>query len=70
MAQVSFDKQITIGADPFNPTIVFTPTSLPAAQFPLATGDKTYKYDLEMAKGGKFETVAIDDFTVTGDITQ
>lgn len=51
-----------------NPILVFTPAKF--ANVPIETKDAVYLYDLEMNKGGKFETYAIDEVTIRMDLTR
>lgn len=53
----------------FQPSVVF----LPETVAPLQTepgADEDFIYDLQMKKGGKVETYAIDNFTLIGDVTR
>lgn len=58
---------ITTDAVTFQPTVVFTPADFSGFT---TYSDQTYVYDLEMTKDGKFETYAIDDLTITGDVSR
>ena len=60
---------ISVGVSTFQPTAVFSPTTLTVALFPATEVDREYWYDLEMTKDGNVETVAIGKITVISDIT-
>jgi hypothetical protein len=62
--------QITINGSTYQPTVVFTSTTLSIANFPASDKDRKYWYDLEMLKDSKTETVAEGRVTVITDVSR
>ncbi len=68
----TFNSPVGIEVDPttFKPSIVFDALSLPEANFPISDQDEQYWIDLEMSKGGEFETAYINKVTVVSDVSR